>query len=71
MTTDRRIECEFKIPAAIDKVWLAITEAEHIRNWFAPHAESVAGKAATLILPGRNRTNPCAWTSWNGKVKNT
>ena len=50
MTTDRRIECEFKIPAAIDKVWLAITEAEHIRNWFAPHAKSVAGKGGYIDL---------------------
>lgn len=50
MTKDRHIECEFEIEASIDKVWQAITEAEHIRNWFAPHAESEPGEGGYIEL---------------------
>ncbi len=49
----RKIECEFEYDASIEDVWNALTEAEHLKNWFAPYADSNAGPDGFISLAWR------------------
>lgn len=81
MTKDRHIECEFDLEAPIEKVWQAITEAKHIQNWFAPHAESVSGEGGYIDIAWTGPDQPMrleilAWelekylkTTWHAAPK--
>lgn len=51
---NRSIECELTIQADIETVWQAITEAEHISNWFAPFCESKSGPDGYIRLGWSN-----------------
>ena len=47
---ERVINCELAIEAEIDTVWQALTEAEHIQQWFAPYAETSPGVGGHISL---------------------
>ena len=49
-TTGRTAEFEFEINAPVEDVWAAITEAEHLTNWFPLTAEVKPGQGGTMLL---------------------
>lgn len=50
----RKFEMSIEVAAPADRVWKAITEAEHLARWFAPEAR---------VKPG---VGGAVWLSWGG-----
>lgn len=49
-TTGRTKELEFEINAKVEDVWAAISEADHLMNWFPLNAEVTPGKGGTMRM---------------------
>ncbi|MCB9838429.1 MAG: SRPBCC domain-containing protein [Phycisphaeraceae bacterium] len=46
----RTAELEFEINAGVEDVWAAITEAEHLMNWFPLTAEVEPGPGGSMLM---------------------
>jgi uncharacterized protein YndB with AHSA1/START domain len=55
----RTIETTIEIPAPVEAVWRALTEAEEIQRWFAPEAHVAPGTGGTI----RWKWQEIAWES--------
>lgn len=67
MSKTRSIERALFISAAPDQVWQAFTEGGHIRNWFAPVADSAPGVGGFIDLqwdPSQPGGQHCVITEW-------
>jgi uncharacterized protein YndB with AHSA1/START domain len=56
--TERVIECELDIDSEPAQVWQALTQAEHIRSWFAPYVESEPGVGGHISLSWNDPSTP-------------
>lgn len=54
----RKITCEIEIAADAESVWQALTEAEHVKQWFAPNVEGQSGPEGYLSLSWSTRNDP-------------
>jgi uncharacterized protein YndB with AHSA1/START domain len=58
MMSERQIYCELDIEADLQAVWAAITQAEHVSNWFAPHVDSSPGVGGYISLSWNDPASP-------------
>ena len=49
-TGSRSVERSISIDAPIERVWRALTDADEIRNWFAPDVTVVPGKGGSITM---------------------
>lgn len=47
---ERKVDVSIDIQAPVERVWQALTEAEHIRRWFASQAKVIPGKGGSIAL---------------------
>lgn len=64
-TTGRTAELEFTIDAKVEDVWAAITEAEHLMNWFPLEARVTPGEGGTMFMAwGEEFKGDCTIEVW-------
>lgn len=73
-TTGRTAEFTFEINAPVADVWAAITEAEHLMNWFPLTAEVKPGQGGTMFMAWGDAFNgSCTIEVWepNSRLRTT
>jgi len=73
-TTGRTAELEFTIDAKVEDVWAAITEAEHLMNWFPLDARVTPGEGGSMFMAwGDEFKGDCTIEVWepNKRLRTT